>query len=264
MKKQIVNNSKENWRKVLNELESELNIEYSIAILDMYDGKEERYNKTIADMHEILEVFIQEKENERSVKIVNNYNDVIEEIKNINKEIKEELVIINNKLEDDMVLLAEKFKCKFKKNIPQKDKNELKRRMAILDNRIYKTIDNSFVTYEEFMKPLVDIYVDIYKIVFELKDKAEKEENKKEFDKNKFKEIKNRAEQCSYLKSYREIEKFLKDNGFKFDKVGRHHNFINEFGDKIPVPCHSKDLGKGISKAIIKEVNEINKNRGIS
>ena len=68
LKKQIVKNSKENWRKVLNELESELNVEYSIAILDMYDGKEERYNKAIADLHEILDVFIQEKENERSLK----------------------------------------------------------------------------------------------------------------------------------------------------------------------------------------------------
>lgn len=264
MKKQIVKNSKENWRKVLNELESELNVEYSIAILDMYDGKEERYNKAIADLHEILDVFIQEKENERSFKILSNYNNVIKQIKDISQEIKEELTKINNKLEDDMVLLAEKFKSKFKGSISRKEKDELKKRMIILDNRIYKTIDNSFITYKEFIEPLANVYVDIYNIVFELKDKADKEEIEKEFDKNKLKEIKNRAEQYSYLKSYREIEKFLNDNGFKFDKVGRHHNFINEFGDKIPVPCHSKDLGKGISKAIVKEVNEINKNRGIS
>lgn len=257
MKKQIVNKSKENWVKVFNSLEGELNLEYSIKVSEMYKNKEERCNKTIADLYEILDIFEKGYFNERSYSIVEKSGDVFDEVFKLNKEIEDELVEINKKLWADKDVLKNKIIDIAKWNLNKKQGMLLINRLTVLDNRLKNTIENS---YKEMFKEL-DQLNNIYSEIGNVLNKYTEED--KEIETNELKEVKNKITK-PYLRSFREMENYLNNLGFKFDKVGRHHNFKNEFGDKLPVPKHSKDLGKGISKTILKEAENINKNRGIN
>ncbi len=54
--------------------------------------------------------------------------------------------------------------------------------------------------------------------------------------------------------TFKEVEKLLKANGWKYKSTnGSHYNYVNDKGEKIPVPRHSGDIPKGTLNSILKQ-----------
>lgn len=128
-----------------------------------------------------------------------------------------------------------------------------KNRTKIIANKVQNKIQQLVDETEDFTKYL-------YELIEELENALNL--NKVEIEPLVEEIFENGKNKYLKLHSRLSIERFLKDNGFIFDRNGGSHDiFKNKEGYIIPLPRHNYEKS---GLYIQKEVNEINKNRGIN
>lgn len=184
---------------------------------------------------------------EENVSVLGDYQQYDKELLEKFREINVEIIGEFKVLENDLALLYYIVQSK-------KEWDECCNRFKMFRIKFTNTlIEEATKIFNSFTKENNDLMVEWQGNFKKLSDKVEKEEAIKKLAKEDNIEEKIKL---NYMASYREIEMLAKENGFEFIGVGRHHNFVNDDGKKVPIPKHSKDLGKGISLKIQKEILE--------
>lgn len=50
-----------------------------------------------------------------------------------------------------------------------------------------------------------------------------------------------------------DLVKLLQKNGWKLDRINGSHHIMIKGSETLSVPCHNKDLGKGILNGLLKD-----------
>lgn len=118
-------------------------------------------------------------------------------------------------------------------------------------NALNKLTDMLNLKLSEEMKLIKQKYADNLILLKHLIDELKEDDKSNEFEYN---------EVCKdYYKifDFRTLEKLVIDRGYELKSVeGSHHKYENADGKVVIIPKHSKDLGKGLSIAIQKRVDE--------
>jgi len=51
----------------------------------------------------------------------------------------------------------------------------------------------------------------------------------------------------------KDLVKLLKKNGWTLDRINGSHHMMVKDGETVSVPCHNKDLGKGLLNDLLKD-----------
>ena len=87
MKRNHLNKPRKDWRKMLDELEEYCSVEFYIRVLDLMNSKEERYNKCIVALYQLIDIIESNNNCEYNVNAVKNSAWVSDEIKTLEEEV---------------------------------------------------------------------------------------------------------------------------------------------------------------------------------
>lgn len=247
MKRNHLNKPRKDWSEIFDELEKYCSVEFYMRVSELMYSKEERYDKCVVALYQLIDIIESNNDCEYNVNKVKNSAWVFDEIEILEKEVMESIKQIGHEISiykesayNDIAY------CLFLININQFERENLENKFYSLDNSLIKVVNDiasdvstTFTAVEDLREHLLNIC--------NSKDSEEK-----------IKQLNETRENIRYKYMKRnDILKMLKENNFSEVKSGRHRNFENEDGKKIPVPFHgNKDIGKGLSIKIQKEIFE--------
>lgn len=247
MKRNHLNKPRKDWRKMLDELEEYCSVEFYIRVLDLMNSKEERYNKCIVALYQLIDIIESNNNCEYNVNAVKNSAWVSDEIKTLEEEVMNGIEQIGRDIRTHKESVYNDIGyCLFLININQFEREILEDKFYSVDHSMRKVVGDIASDVSKTFTFVEDLREHLLNICYS-KDSEEK-----------IKQLNETREKISYTYMKRnDILKMLKENNFSEVKAGRHRNFENEDGKKIPVPFHgNKDIGKGLSIKIQKEIFE--------
>lgn len=247
MERNHLNKPRKDWKNELEKLEQYCSEEFYIRVLDLMESKEERFNKCIVELHKLIDILESNNNCKYNVNAVKNSDWVADEIRVLEEEVMSGIEQIGKDIRTYKESTYNDIGyCLFLIKINQFEREMLENKMINIDNAMRKMV--------------YDISSDVSKtfiIVEDLRDYLLNICHSQITEEEKIKQLNETREKIRYKYMKRkDILKMLKENDFSEVKSGRHRNFENKEGKKIPVPCHSKDLGKGLSIKIQKEIFE--------
>ncbi|WP_297713202.1 type II toxin-antitoxin system HicA family toxin [Clostridium sp.] len=247
MERNHLNKPRKDWKKELEKLEQYCSEEFYVRVLDLIESKDERFNKCIVALYQLIDIIESDNDCEHNVNTVKSSQWVFNEIELLRSEVENGVKGIGKDIRTykDSVHNDIGY-CLFLIKINQFEREILENKMLNINNAMRKVIDDilsdvskTFIIVEDLREHLLNI---LYSNISE---------------EEKIKQLNETREKIRYKYMKRkDILKMLKENDFSEVKSGRHRNFENKDGKKIPMQFHSKDLGKGLSIKIQKEIFE--------
>lgn len=226
-------------------------------IEDSYEDMVE-FSNNISRINEIFRDAIEgdKDTNEYDEKFCKENVNVMRDYEKYNKKLLNNLLDITREIVDELCAELDSLHLLLYTAKNRKEFDKIYNKIMIMENKVKNNIIDEgtkiFTDLTGQNDELIKEAASIYEIIKEI----DKEENLTTKQSVRLSDNTEKI-RLNYISSYRDIKKLAEENGYIFNRVGRHHNFINESGKKVPIPYHSKDLGKGISLKIQKEILSI-------
>lgn len=260
----ITEMNKINYRELFKKLEVDMPCEIMATYEDLFDDISVRYNTTLGMLTEAKDNFNKIYENhfkededlfndsKFSVRVFNP-KQIYDEAFDILDDLKMIFHVIVRLGEDlrDKALHDLMFHGKAPLYIHEFTHKDIFNMVGIITKKIEGTIHSvKLLAYEKqvIITDLLDANEHILKTTIDRMD------FKNNILDQEVEEVADKKEKIQFIDNFRDMDKYLTDLGYEFDKVGEHHNYVNpKTGHKIAVPKHSKDFGKGLAMKIMKQ-----------